>query len=92
MHILHATIISMSYIGMVSHVAGHSLGGGAAALTALLLRKDERLSMHHRAHLRAVCLAPAAVMNKALALACQPFVTTIVWSELWTHTSHCLLP
>ncbi|GFH12835.1 lipase_3 domain-containing protein, partial [Haematococcus lacustris] len=59
-------------------VTGHSMGGGIAALLALMLRHDPRLSMRTRSRLRAVCLAPAAVLGHSLAVACRDFVVSVI--------------
>jgi hypothetical protein len=61
--------------------AGHSLGGGTAALVAMLLRHDARLPRRTAMRLRAVCLAPAAVLGRNLAWGCQHYVATIIYRE-----------
>lgn len=60
---------------------GHSLGGGTAALVALLLKSDERLQQAQRGRVRAVCLAPAAVTDRKLAKSCRGFIASVVLGE-----------
>ena len=59
-------------------VTGHSMGGGCAALLALLLRTHPDLD--NRGSVRAVCLAPAAVMDEELSKLCCGFVTSLVYN------------
>jgi hypothetical protein len=59
-------------------VTGHSMGGGCAALLALLLRTHPELA--NRGSVRAVCLAPAAVMDEDLSKSCCGFVTSLVYN------------
>jgi pimeloyl-ACP methyl ester carboxylesterase len=64
-------------------VTGHSLGGGAAALLALLLRREGGgLPPRSRRRVRAVCLAPAAVLSRNLSWGAAPYVASIVYREL----------
>jgi len=57
---------------------GHSLGGGVAALVAMLLRHDLRLTLGARETLRAVVLAPAAAVDLELSLRVRDFVASVV--------------
>ncbi|GAX74972.1 hypothetical protein CEUSTIGMA_g2418.t1 [Chlamydomonas eustigma] len=60
-------------------VTGHSMGGGIASLVALLLHSDPSgLSRSMSNCVRAVCLAPAAVMDEHLSSTCNSFIASIV--------------
>ena len=65
--------------------AGHSLGGGTAAILAVMLKGSRRLSASARARVRAVCIGPAAVLSHRLSLGCRSFVVSIIFG-LYTHT------
>ncbi|GAX74973.1 hypothetical protein CEUSTIGMA_g2419.t1 [Chlamydomonas eustigma] len=54
------------------------MGGGIAALVALLLHCDVRLLKRVSSCVRAVCIAPASVVSKELGAACQDFIVRIV--------------
>ena len=57
------------------------MGGGTAALVAALLRSETCLLRKVCLSTRAVCLAPAAVVDKALTDALRGFVTSLVLGE-----------
>ena len=61
-------------------VTGHSLGAGVAALVGLLLRCrfPTLLDDHDGTLLRVVAFASPPILDCDAALACEPFVTTIV--------------
>ena len=61
-------------------VTGHSMGGGCAALLALMLRTHPELTAASRSSVRAVCLAPAAVMDEDLSKSCRGFVSSLVYN------------
>ena len=66
---------------------GHSMGGGVAALMAMLLRTETRLLRKVCESVRAVCLAPAAVTDLALAATAKDFIISMIngwsWAGAW---------
>ncbi|KAF5837905.1 hypothetical protein DUNSADRAFT_3738 [Dunaliella salina] len=62
-------------------VTGHSLGGGAASVLAIMLRGDSRLPRITRSRLRAVCLAPAASISGRMSRSCQHFMVSIIYGS-----------
>ena len=64
-----------------SPFSGHSMGGGIAALVAALLRSETRLLRKVCMTVRAVCFAPAAVVDEGLTTALRSFVTSLVLGD-----------
>ena len=66
------------------------MGGGTACLLAMLLRFNQALPRRARARLRAVVLAPAAVVDRQLACACASYIASVVYGacEPWCLLSH----
>ena len=58
--------------------SGHSMGGGVAALIAMLLRTETRLLRKVCESVRAVCLAPAAVADLKLAAIAKEFIVSVI--------------
>ncbi|WIA34143.1 hypothetical protein OEZ86_012507 [Tetradesmus obliquus] len=58
-------------------VAGHSLGGGVAALVTLLLQQPGA-APRSCSGVRCVCIGPAAVLSEELCAMCEQYITTVV--------------
>eukprot|EP01062_Namystynia_karyoxenos_P008393 TRINITY_DN12953_c0_g1_i1.p1 TRINITY_DN12953_c0_g1~~TRINITY_DN12953_c0_g1_i1.p1 ORF type:complete len:514 (+),score=141.26 TRINITY_DN12953_c0_g1_i1:75-1616(+) len=54
-------------------VVGHSLAGACAAIVAMLLRQEGQLQS-----VRALCYGPPPALDRASALACKGYVTSVV--------------
>lgn len=55
------------------------MGGGLAGLVAVMLRCHQQLPAEARHQVRAVCFAPAAVMDVQLTTMCRSFVASVIW-------------
>eukprot|EP00210_Caulerpa_lentillifera_P007102 g6795.t1 len=58
-------------------ITGHSIGGGIAALLAMILKFERTLSLKEN-QITCVAIGPAAVMSENLAELCKQFVTSLV--------------
>jgi pimeloyl-ACP methyl ester carboxylesterase len=70
-----------SWQGYGLRMVGHSLGGGTAALTTVLLRDHPQLLGIPRDAISAVCFSAPACLSRDLAAWSSDFVTTLVLQD-----------